>query len=157
MSIAPKSDNAARKPELLVRASRSLVKRAVASGWSITVICIFDMLTRNFALQGTESGSKAVQHGMHDFILDPPTARSHIERLLNDASSTTPTTLPPLPTTGPVAGFAAALSAAVDAANHQAELLAAEARRTAGTMDTLVTAAERTDWATGDAFGRIQQ
>lgn len=94
---------------------------------------------------------------MHTFILDPPAARADIEQLLIDVSSTTPTTLPPLPTTGPLARFTAALAAAVDTTNEQAERLATEGRRTADNMDTLVTAAEHTDWATGDGFRRIQQ
>lgn len=93
---------------------------------------------------------------MHIFTLDPSAVSAHIARLRGDATTLSPTTLPPLPASGPVARLSAALAAAVDTSNSQAELLSAEALRIADTMDALTRAAVRGDNATAQSFEVLQ-
>ena len=92
---------------------------------------------------------------MHILNLDTAATETDLASLREDADALAPTSLPPLPTTGPLAGLATAITNAVAAANDQAALLTDEAHRIADNMAVFSNKASLIDGASAHSFGVI--
>jgi len=92
---------------------------------------------------------------MHILNLDTAATETDLDSLRADADALSPTPLPSLPTSGPLAGLAAAVTSAVAATNDQAVLLGDEARRVADNMTVFSGKASLIDAAAARTFQGI--
>lgn len=89
---------------------------------------------------------------MHILNLDTAATATDLDSLRTDADTLAPTSVPPLPAAGPLAGLSGALTSAVAATNDQAVLLSREARRIADNMTVFTDKASLIDGASAHTF-----
>lgn len=92
---------------------------------------------------------------MHILSLDTAATETDLASLRADADVLTPTSLPPLPAHGPLAGLAEALARAVSTANDQAALLSREAHRVADNMTEFSRTASLIDVSSARHFNSL--